>query len=88
MALTVDVARLRRVLVGNDAPVGTAPSGSKFLLARANSRFSIDLSERVRLDTTTYVERTDRDDPRRHVSVPDTWGFGVELAATYAFDSN
>lgn len=58
------LGRLRRVLVGDYAPADIAPEGTRAWMGRGSLEASLALGRSLRLVAETWLERSDRDDPR------------------------
>jgi hypothetical protein len=64
LAGRIEGGQLRRVVVGAFAPPELAPAGTRFRMGRAELAATMRLARDVDLTGTTWLEHSDRDDPR------------------------
>ncbi len=60
----LEVGRLRRAVLGEYAPAGLMPVGTRMVMARATLEAQLRLTSQLALIASSWVERSDRDDPR------------------------
>ena len=60
----LDVGRLRRVVIGDQAPAGLAPVGTRMWMGRGALLASMRVAGDLDLAGSLWLERSDRDDPR------------------------
>ena len=60
----LDIGRLRRVAIGDDAPAGLAPVGTRMWMGRGALLARVRVARDLDLAGSIWVERSDRDDPR------------------------
>jgi len=81
----LQLGKLRRILVGDRAPMGIDPVGTRAWMGRGSLEVGVRVPRSIQLTLASWVERSDRDDPR--------WGTptaglatrtGLDLTAAWA----
>lgn len=84
----LDLGRLRRIALGLYAPADLMPVGTRMWMARASIDATMRVTPHVEVIASSWLERSDRDDPRW--LVPSTGELsthaGTDLTAQWRFD--
>ena len=83
----LQLGRLRRHVLGLMAPDGLEPVGTEWYMGRGSVQATYALADSFDLTATTWVERSDRDDPRwsKTADAGVATHAGVDLLARYRF---
>ncbi|MDB4957320.1 MAG: hypothetical protein JWO36_4889 [Myxococcales bacterium] len=60
----LQLGRLRRVLLGDEAPADMLPVGTRMVMGRGSLLAAVRVTPQIAVTSTAWVERSDRDDPR------------------------
>lgn len=83
----LSIGKLRRVLIGLQAPDDIAPVGTRAWMGRASIAASILLRRNLALEATAWAERSDRDDPRwrTRATTDVAMRAGADVSASWRF---
>lgn len=83
----LQIGRLRRVLVGDQAPTGLDPVGTRMWMGRGSVVAEVRITGSMMATSTIWLEQSDRDDPRWVVPASGalTRHAGADVAALWRF---